>query len=811
MKYLYTLALSKKQILFVILYIFISFQANSQDKKEDEKIEPQKTSHVITIDKISDETEKIGNRIVSIKEILNPNLKISKVDSILKIIVLELNSKKDSIISLVENMNQRDLSSKKIEWNNYRTKLKEYQNLVKDRTKEISDINDEMVEELIKWQETRKELEKNATSGDIFSSLDDVISTIQEVINVAHERLDNTFIIQKNLTEMVLTIDLMVSEFDRVLIQIQKNYFAFDSKPIWLSQQLDSIKVDSPETQNQIETLSSGFDMSENKRQIKEFYYLNAKNAVFQVVFVLLILSLLIVVGKRWKTDINDINNSIEREAKIVLSNPILSSLVIGLLVSVFFYDALIPILGEIHLFLVFGATVILLPKLTQKIFLRVLTLLFITYILQFYNSHLETGIFKRWMLILEGLLLVFSLIYSIKIVRNSPNNYGRITRFFRSVIPFYVFASCIAIIANIIGMVGLAEFLTKGILFSTILGLVVYLAVKIITSISILFFKLRKSYNLQTLTTMVQATNDRIQPILFWTGLIVWIYFSLKAFELYQFIINWMEETLTIEWNIGEMTISLGGILAFSGIFIFTMILAKLIAAICQDEWMVKVLPRGIAPAISLILRIVIVTIGMWVGLSAAGLDLSKLGIIIGALGVGIGFGLQNVVLNFIAGLILAFERPINLGDAIEIDQEFGIVTSIGIRSSNIKTWDGKEAIIPNGDLISKKVINWTLNNRNRRSKILLKTSPNADPQKAIELFNRIASNHEKTFEDPAPKTYFKSYGEDGNLQFQLLYWTTFSDTLEVNHDIALNIFKALKDEGIQAPAPIRRIMKEE
>jgi small-conductance mechanosensitive channel len=367
-----------------------------------------------------------------------------------------------------------------------------------------------------------------------------------------------------------------------------------------------------------------------------------------------------------------------------------------------------------------------------------------------------------------------------------------------------------LAIIANLIGMVGLSGFLIEGVMFSTILGIVVSLAVKVISSITLLFFKIRGSYNIQTLTTMVQATNQRIQPVLYWTGLFVWIYFTLLAFDLYHFLIEWLNDLLIIEWNVGEATISLGGILAFTGIFIATMIIAKLIAALFQDDWMIKVLPRGVAPAISLLLRIVLVSIGLYIGFSAAGLDLSKLGFILGALGVGIGFGLQNVVLNFIAGLILAFERPINLGDTIQVDEEFGVVTSIGIRSSNIRTYSGSEAIIPNGDLISKKVINWTLKNRDRRSKIFLKTSPNADPEKAIELFNRIASEHPKTFADPEPLTFFKGYGEDGNLQFELLYWTTFSDTLETNHEIALKIHKALKEEGIQAPAPVRRIINE-
>jgi len=262
------------------------------------------------------------------------------------------------------------------------------------------------------------------------------------------------------------------------------------------------------------------------------------------------------------------------------------------------------------------------------------------------------------------------------------------------------------------------------------------------------------------------------------------------------------------MHWEIGKMTISLGGILSFIGIFIVTLIIAKVAAGIFQDEWMVNVLPRGIAPAISLVLRIIVIGVGIYMASTAAGIDLSNLGFMFGALGVGIGFGLQNVVLNFVAGLILAFERPINLGDTIEVDQEFGIVTNIGVRSSNIKSYAGYEAIIPNGDLISKKVINYTLANRNRRSKIQMKTAPSADPEKVIELFNKMAAEDPRTHKDPAPKTYFYGYDPEGSLSFALYYWTTFSDTLKTDSAIALKIFAALKEEGIQAPAPVRRII---
>ena len=111
---------------------------------------------------------------------------------------------------------------------------------------------------------------------------------------------------------------------------------------------------------------------------------------------------------------------------------------------------------------------------------------------------------------------------------------------------------------------------------------------------------------------------------------------------------------------------------------------------------------------------------------------------------------------------------------------------------------------------MLAKKVNNYTLANRDRRSKILMKTAPNADPLQVIGLFNSIASNHPSIFEEPAPKTYFYGYDVDGNLSFALLFWSTFSDTLKTNSAISLEIFTALKEAKIQAPAPVRRIVSD-
>jgi small-conductance mechanosensitive channel len=172
----------------------------------------------------------------------------------------------------------------------------------------------------------------------------------------------------------------------------------------------------------------------------------------------------------------------------------------------------------------------------------------------------------------------------------------------------------------------------------------------------------------------------------------------------------------------------------------------------------------------------------------------------------VGIGFGLQNVVLNFIAGLILSFEKPIHVGDVIEVDQEMGKVTEIGVRASKVLTWNGSEAIVPNGVLISKKVVNWTLANEKRRLEIPVKTPFGADPEKVIEILTKVAGEHPNTHADPSPMVVFNGY-ESYALDFTLYCWVRFNVSLSTKSDIALGIYKALAAAGIDAPWPVQKI----
>ena len=207
------------------------------------------------------------------------------------------------------------------------------------------------------------------------------------------------------------------------------------------------------------------------------------------------------------------------------------------------------------------------------------------------------------------------------------------------------------------------------------------------------------------------------------------------------------------------------------------------------------------------MLLRYGIISLAFLFALSAAGIELSKFAIVAGALGVGIGFGLQNVVNNFISGLILAFERPIQTGDVIQFGNEWGRVIGIGIRSSKVRTFDGAEIIVPNGDLISQQLTNWTLSDRLRRMEILIGVAYGSDPHQVLDLLKDTAQTHEGILEEPPVMATFLGFG-DSSMNFSLRAWTgDFDNYLAVKSDLTLAVHDALKAAGVVIPFPQRDV----
>ncbi len=173
--------------------------------------------------------------------------------------------------------------------------------------------------------------------------------------------------------------------------------------------------------------------------------------------------------------------------------------------------------------------------------------------------------------------------------------------------------------------------------------------------------------------------------------------------------------------------------------------------------------------------------------------------------MGIGFGFGLQNVVNNFVSGLILLFERPIQIGDSVELSDTWGEMKRIGIRASVIRTFDGAEVIVPNGMLISEKVTNWTLSDKRSRIELNVGVAYGTPAQRVIDLLLEVAKANPNVAPDPEPGAYFVNFG-DSALEFKLRVWIKdFDVRFATSSELAVAIQAALEQAGIGVPFPQR------
>lgn len=204
---------------------------------------------------------------------------------------------------------------------------------------------------------------------------------------------------------------------------------------------------------------------------------------------------------------------------------------------------------------------------------------------------------------------------------------------------------------------------------------------------------------------------------------------------------------------------------------------------------------------------QIIIYFLAFIIGLDILGIDLTALAIFSGAVGIGIGFGLQKITSNFISGIILLFEKSIENDDLVELtDGTYGFVRHTGARYTLIETFDGKEIMIPNEDFITNRVTNWTFSNTNGRVEILLGVSYDSDIEKARELILQAAIEHPRCINDPEPACFLTEFG-DSSVNFQLFFWVSdvTEGRLEPKSDVLRSIWKKFAEYNIVIPFPQR------
>ena len=281
---------------------------------------------------------------------------------------------------------------------------------------------------------------------------------------------------------------------------------------------------------------------------------------------------------------------------------------------------------------------------------------------------------------------------------------------------------------------------------------------------------------------------------------------YLLQTWNIYDDMASAWSTIVGLEFSLGEFHLSVGMVL----LTIATLYAATLVSWFFQSFLEAEVftgrrLDRGVRDAFKKLSHYAIILVAFLTAMTMAGIELKNFAILAGAFGIGIGFGLQEIINNFVSGLILLFERPIKVGDAVIIDGQWGAIVKIGMRSTVVETWDHSEIIVPNSHLISEKVTNWTLSSNISRITIPVGVRYGSDLEKVIAILNQVGDGHPSVVNEPPPSAIFTGFG-DSSINFELRVWVDdIKHRLSVISDLGVAIDRAFKHEHIEIPYPQR------
>jgi small-conductance mechanosensitive channel len=260
----------------------------------------------------------------------------------------------------------------------------------------------------------------------------------------------------------------------------------------------------------------------------------------------------------------------------------------------------------------------------------------------------------------------------------------------------------------------------------------------------------------------------------------------------------------LALGFTVGSKKITIGLVLAAVAILYGSFIISWAVQTVFMEEVLRRrQVELGVRMSMARLVHYVLVLVGFMIALSALGFDLKNITILGGALGIGIGFGLQTVVSNFVCGLILLFERPLKVGDVIELGEQRGRVKKLGLRSTVVQTFDQADVVVPNTDLISNQVTNWTLADRQIRFTIPVGVAYGSDIALVMKSLTEFAEENPLVLKDPGPQVLFSALGAS-SLDFELRIWIEdFNDRRQVQSELLVEIDRRFRELNIEIPFP--------
>jgi potassium efflux system protein len=449
--------------------------------------------------------------------------------------------------------------------------------------------------------------------------------------------------------------------------------------------------------------------------------------------------------------------------------------------------------------------TIICWKKWPRRLFVYWIAMVVLYICFSFTHHMADPGFWQRNFLILLNVLsVVFGMLFLSQMQQHLP-----LRNFLKFVIILHNVMNIVSVLCNIFGRVSLAQILGSSAIFgfTQAIGLAVFSKI-CMEAILLQIVASRLRRNIHSRMNFEPVLTGFRRPILFLV-VILWLIVFATNLNIYTSALAVLGDLLAHQRSIGNATFTIGGVLLFFFIIWIAHLLQKYVGYFFGDTGNDDETHNKGQRSRLLIARLILLCVGYLLAVAASGVPVDKITIVLGALGVGIGLGLQNIVNNFVSGIILIFDRPLQIGDVVEIGDKSGRVREIGLRSSTLMTGDGAEVIIPNGDVLSQQITNWTLSNNQKRIELDLSITGSNDMELVTNIVKKAILGSGFIYEDREPSVLFTGLG-DNSFDLKVFYWCIdVNKTAAAKSAITVLLYNSLKAQGLQLADKANTLIK--
>ena len=671
---------------------------------------------------------------------------------------------------------------------------------ITDRTKRLDEKLKELATERQTWTDTQGALQaaNPPASTETLKRVSAVLARLDAVKADILARQSGLLDLENEVTNTTNAVAGSISQLNAARDRAISQLFEANAPPVWSTAPMPAIgESESLGWSGQTQSLASYFRSEPGKFLIHGLLFVLLTGCFFWL--------------RGYARKLTTEEPGIAPAARI-FEMPVATAALLSILASPLLYYPIAPrllsaILGAIALI----PSVILLRRLIERRLFPILNALVVFFFLEEFRSVAELSPEAgRAFLLAEILGAVAFLAWMLLALRHQGAQIVRFSKLMRLGAWAAFITLAVGWLAEILGFTLMANFICIAVQRSATLALTLYAGIRILDALLFILMRLRPLSKLGMVRMHGPMLMQRAQRVFAWLAALAWIFLTMELLPLSSSLLDILfgsRANLVARSTgfLGSYHVDTGFKLNFLG----KVLVAVLIGwGVCQISRFTRFVlatefyPRlrlgaGVPYAISMSLHYVLLTLAFIAVTYVLGIDMTKLTILVSALGVGVGFGLQNIINNFVSGLILLFERPVKIGDSVQTGDAAGVVERIGIRASVLRTAGGTEIIVPNGSLISNNVTNWTLSSEERIILIPLNVPRGPDIAKLVELLTKTASAHPKVLSQPPPHVQAQALG--ANLGLELRAWTRAADDWgAVRSDLVLAIDKALTKENI-------------